>query len=80
MKLTGISQKAFIDRYSLKDKHGKPVEKKPDQMWRRICKVSRRNRKNQLENVGKESFIMRWRTLSTYQVVVSWQVLVLIRR
>ncbi len=38
MKLTGISQKAFLDRYSLKDKHGKPVEKKPDQMWRRIAK------------------------------------------
>ena len=38
MKLTGISQKAFLDRYSLKDKKGKPVEKTPDQMWRRIAK------------------------------------------
>jgi len=38
MKLTGISQKAFLDRYSLKDKNGKPVEKRPEQMWRRIAK------------------------------------------
>ena len=37
MKLTGISQKAFLDRYSLKDKKGNPVEKTPDEMWKRIA-------------------------------------------
>lgn len=39
MKLTGIAQKAFLDRYSLKDKKGAPVEKKPEEMWRRIAKA-----------------------------------------
>ncbi len=39
MKLTGISEKVFLDRYSLKDKAGKPTEKKPDDMWKRISKA-----------------------------------------
>jgi len=39
MKLTGISDKVFSDRYSLKDKTGKPTEKKPDEMWKRIAKA-----------------------------------------
>ena len=39
MKLTGISEKVFSDRYSLKDKAGKPTEKKPDDMWKRIAKA-----------------------------------------
>ncbi|HLD26457.1 MAG TPA: adenosylcobalamin-dependent ribonucleoside-diphosphate reductase [Patescibacteria group bacterium] len=37
MKLTGVAEKVFIDRYSLKDKQGKPLEKNPDQMWRRVA-------------------------------------------
>ncbi len=39
MKLTGISEKVFLDRYSLKDKKGAPVEKSPTEMWRRIAKA-----------------------------------------
>src|SRR3990167_9295979 len=39
MKLKGVSEKVFLDRYSLKDKLGEPLEKKPDQMWRRIAKA-----------------------------------------
>lgn len=39
MKLSGISQKVFLDRYSIKDKSGKPVEKKPEEMWLRIAKA-----------------------------------------
>lgn len=39
MKLTGISEKVFSDRYSLKDKMGRPTEKKPDDMWKRIAKA-----------------------------------------
>lgn len=40
MKLTGISEKVFLDRYSLKDKTGRPVEKKPEEMWLRIAKAA----------------------------------------
>src|SRR3989338_7808284 len=39
MKLTGVAEKVFIDRYSLKDKDGKALEKRPDEMWRRIAKA-----------------------------------------
>jgi ribonucleoside-diphosphate reductase alpha chain len=37
--LTGVSQKVFIDRYSLKDEMGNPLEKHPEQMWRRIARA-----------------------------------------
>ena len=38
MKLDGIRQKVFLDRYSLKDPKGNPMEKTPDEMWRRVAK------------------------------------------
>jgi ribonucleoside-diphosphate reductase alpha chain len=37
MKLQGISEKVFLDRYSIKDKAGNPVEKEPEEMWKRIA-------------------------------------------
>lgn len=39
MKLTGIAEKVFLDRYSLKDKKGVPQEKKPEEMWKRLAKA-----------------------------------------
>ncbi len=38
-KLTGIREKLFIDRYSLKDEDGKSLEKYPQQSWRRMAKA-----------------------------------------
>lgn len=38
MKLEGIREKVFLDRYSLKDQTGNPVEKSPEEMWRRVSK------------------------------------------
>ena len=38
MKLDGVRQKVFLDRYSLKDQAGNPLEKTPDEMWRRVAK------------------------------------------
>lgn len=37
MKLTGLAQDVFLDRYAIKDKKGRPIEKTPDQMWRRVA-------------------------------------------
>ena len=37
MKLTGVSEKVFLDRYSVKDKKGNPLEKKPEEMWKRVA-------------------------------------------
>ena len=39
MKLAGISEKVFLDRYSLKDTKGLPIEKSPEEMWRRVAKA-----------------------------------------
>ncbi|HLC94656.1 MAG TPA: ribonucleotide reductase N-terminal alpha domain-containing protein, partial [Patescibacteria group bacterium] len=39
MKLTGISEKVFLDRYALKDKKGNPIEKRPEEMWRRVARA-----------------------------------------
>lgn len=38
MKLDGIRQKVFLDRYSLKDKEGNSMEQTPDEMWHRVAK------------------------------------------
>lgn len=38
MKLEGVRQQVFLDRYSLKDKKGKPIEKTPDEMWKRVAR------------------------------------------
>ncbi len=38
MSLSDISKKVFLDRYSLKDKSGKPLEKTVKAMWRRVAR------------------------------------------
>ena len=38
MKLDGIREKVFLDRYALKDAKGSPIEKTPDEMWKRVAK------------------------------------------
>ena len=38
MQLDGIRQKVFLDRYSLKDKKGNPLEQSPEEMWQRVAK------------------------------------------
>ncbi|MBI5614029.1 adenosylcobalamin-dependent ribonucleoside-diphosphate reductase [Candidatus Gottesmanbacteria bacterium] len=38
MTLDGIRQKVFLDRYALKDETGTPIEKTPEEMWRRVAK------------------------------------------
>lgn len=38
-KLTGVRQDVFLDRYSLKNKEGKPIEDYPEQMWHRVSKA-----------------------------------------
>lgn len=52
MKLTGIAQKAFLDRYALKDKKGNPIEQKPEEMWKRIAKAA--------AGIEKKENIKKW--------------------
>lgn len=57
MKLTGISEKVFLDRYSLKDKSGKSMEKRPEEMWLRIAKaVSLVEKKSKQKKWEKEFY------------------------
>ncbi len=39
MKLTGVSERVFLDRYALKTPAGQPIEKTPAEMWQRIAKA-----------------------------------------
>lgn len=39
MVLDGIRKKVFLDRYSLKDKKGNPVETEPEMLWKRVAKA-----------------------------------------
>ena len=36
--LDGVRKRVFLDRYSLKDESGNPLEDYPEQMWRRVAK------------------------------------------
>jgi len=56
MKLTGISEKVFFDRYSLKDKSGKPIEKKPEEMWKRIAKAVAGKEKKEAQKIWEKEF------------------------
>ncbi len=39
MKLTGVSEKVFADRYAMKDRKGDVVETTPSEMWSRIARA-----------------------------------------
>lgn len=48
MKLTGLSQKVFLDRYSLKDLAGDPIEYTPEEMWHRVARgIAKQEKKSQ---------------------------------
>ncbi len=56
MDLTGIRQKVFLDRYSLKDAAGKPVEKTPSEMWRRVANGIARLESPKMRKVWEDKF------------------------
>lgn len=56
MKLDGVRQKVFLDRYSLKDKEGNPIEKTPDEMWRRVAKGIAGQEKKTVQKIWEKKF------------------------
>lgn len=54
--LEGVSQKVFLDRYSLKDEKGDPVEKFTEQMWRRLAVAGSRIEKPEKQKEWEEKF------------------------
>ncbi|PIR79793.1 MAG: ribonucleoside-diphosphate reductase, adenosylcobalamin-dependent [Candidatus Levybacteria bacterium CG10_big_fil_rev_8_21_14_0_10_35_13] len=55
-KLEGIREKVFLDRYSLKDKKGKPLEKAPEEMWKRVAKAIAKAEKPSLRKTWEKNF------------------------
>lgn len=55
--LSGISYKAFLDRYAQKNAQGEPIEKNPDEMWQRVSKaVAKAEKKSQQKKWEKEFY------------------------
>jgi ribonucleoside-diphosphate reductase alpha chain len=56
MRLSGISEKVFLDRYALKNKAGNPIEKKPEEMWKRIAHAVASVEKKSKQKVWEKEF------------------------
>ena len=56
MKLTGVSEKVFLDRYSLKDKKGNSLEKNPEEMWHRIARAVAEQESRTVRKVWEKDF------------------------
>ncbi|OGH17996.1 MAG: ribonucleoside-diphosphate reductase, adenosylcobalamin-dependent [Candidatus Levybacteria bacterium RIFCSPHIGHO2_01_FULL_38_12] len=56
MKLEGVREKVFLDRYSLKDKEGNPIEQTPEEMWRRIAKRIASVEKKEVRKKWEDTF------------------------
>lgn len=56
MKLEGVRQKVFLDRYSLKDKAGNSLEQTPDEMWKRVAKGIASQEKPALRKTWEKKF------------------------
>ncbi len=56
MKLSGISEKVFLDRYALKDPSGKVIEKKPEEMWKRVARAVAQQEKKDIQKKWEKDF------------------------
>jgi len=56
MELTGIRNQVFLDRYALKDEKGTPIEKTPEEMWRRVAHAIAQVEKKKDRNDWEEKF------------------------
>lgn len=57
MKLDGIREKVFIDRYSLKDEEGNPTEKTPMDMWKRVARGIAEVEKEDVRHDWEKKFV-----------------------
>ncbi len=56
-QLTGIRKKLFLDRYSFKNEKGEPVEKYPEEMWKRVARaLSQVEKTSKLKRIWEENF------------------------
>jgi len=56
MKLSQMQKKVFLDRYSLKDKKGKFIEKTPQKMWKRVARGVAQVEKKEVRKYWEQKF------------------------
>lgn len=56
MQLEGVREKVFLDRYSLKDEKGNPLETTPEQMWRRVARGIATVEKGKNKQIWEDKF------------------------
>ncbi len=58
VKLDGVREKVFLDRYSLKDKKGAPLEKEPSEMWKRVARGIASVEKKKVKKYWEDKFAL----------------------
>lgn len=72
MKLDGIRQKVFMDRYSLRDESGEPTEKTPADMWKRVARGIAQNEKKAARVKWEKEF---YRVMDDFKFVPAGRIL-----
>ncbi|KKR26446.1 MAG: Ribonucleoside-diphosphate reductase [Microgenomates group bacterium GW2011_GWC1_39_7b] len=70
--LEGIRKDVFLDRYSLKDETGTPLEQYPEQMWKRVALGISQQEKPALRKVWEEKF---YNAMSGFKFVPAGRIL-----
>src|SRR3989441_424028 len=72
-QLEGIRQKVFMDRYSLKDPSGQPLEFYPEQLWARVARgIAEVEKTEELQAYWEKRF---YEALSDFQFVPGGRIL-----
>src|SRR5437868_12995811 len=72
-QLEGIRQKVFMDRYSLKDPSGQPLEFYPEQLWARVARgIASVEKTEELQTTWEKRF---YEALSDFQFVPGGRIL-----
>ena len=71
IKLDGIREKVFLDRYALKDKDGSLLEHAPEEMWARVARGIAKQEKPANRKVWEKKFYDKYRDWETTQNIVT---------
>src|SRR6266702_2259032 len=72
MQLTGVRQKVFMDRYSLKDEDGTSTEQTPNEMWHRVARGIAETEKKEDRAKWKKEF---YRVMTDFKFVLGGRIL-----
>jgi ribonucleoside-diphosphate reductase alpha chain len=72
MKLDGIRQKVFLDRYALKDKDGSLLEQTPEETWKRVARGIAAIEKKEDRGFWKKEF---YRVMEDFKFVPGGRIL-----